>query len=737
MECRERYFMVTVDLSFTGEELRFEAVGENNVYPITEQYGAQHGYTVQVLPLKGLVELRASYVSLHTENKDDKMFMFRFNLFVVRDDEAVTYAMNETCFPSLPWSPREVTCEANYMEVNIRSDATCSSGTSKDDWNALKTAHSSTTSDWQVMFQQGETKHLPMTLSEASMQGYTFYLTDGRLVFRTPYGQPHSLYSEVNGVPVEVVQVTIYSRQSWVVLMVDLVAACSMDVGLSDGIHMVWETPDMLYPTFSIVKVAVGLDGDLLDQLTAEEHGYMVLKRDSVFQIGVPFDADGRHRKSFVNDSLFEFYIFHLYFEQILLDEDQVETRFRLHRTMATVVQCPIFTENRTVLAEMAFTIYLGEVPEDVVLVAVHLNGESYGLPFATQSSHSITKVTYANNTQGYTLKVPFAHPMVEEKMIKEEAVLQLLLHIKFTLIILPENTTYFHQAAFTALAPHLSSLDIDASCLDSGISFTLALHPSNHPWQLAVCSTVLTTELAAQHGYIMSNNGQRLQLDVPLFTTGYTYNNATLKGFSGTFAISVQHPESSEVHSCFTKTCQFSRSEYILCSTNSWVTVTIDLLTVINTGVDPAGTHLLDKNCRPKETEGTRVQFSFSLNRCGTTVKVDGDTMTYENEIFFTELVSTSVSKRLMVRCSYPVERHPDPSSSMTFQADTTGIGTIVRKDREDHPTGPSAAHEGQRPLHINLNPIQQFLNHIRGEFDALYSKIGTWISENCLNSP
>ncbi|XP_056882144.1 uncharacterized protein LOC130522123 isoform X3 [Takifugu flavidus] len=680
MECRERYFMVTVDLSFTGEELRFEAVGENNVYPITEQYGAQHGYTVQVLPLKGLVELRASYVSLHTENKDDKMFMFRFNLFVVRDDEAVTYAMNETCFPSLPWSPREVTCEANYMEVNIRSDATCSSGTSKDDWNALKT---------------------------------------------------------VNGVPVEVVQVTIYSRQSWVVLMVDLVAACSMDVGLSDGIHMVWETPDMLYPTFSIVKVAVGLDGDLLDQLTAEEHGYMVLKRDSVFQIGVPFDADGRHRKSFVNDSLFEFYIFHLYFEQILLDEDQVETRFRLHRTMATVVQCPIFTENRTVLAEMAFTIYLGEVPEDVVLVAVHLNGESYGLPFATQSSHSITKVTYANNTQGYTLKVPFAHPMVEEKMIKEEAVLQLLLHIKFTLIILPENTTYFHQAAFTALAPHLSSLDIDASCLDSGISFTLALHPSNHPWQLAVCSTVLTTELAAQHGYIMSNNGQRLQLDVPLFTTGYTYNNATLKGFSGTFAISVQHPESSEVHSCFTKTCQFSRSEYILCSTNSWVTVTIDLLTVINTGVDPAGTHLLDKNCRPKETEGTRVQFSFSLNRCGTTVKVDGDTMTYENEIFFTELVSTSVSKRLMVRCSYPVERHPDPSSSMTFQADTTGIGTIVRKDREDHPTGPSAAHEGQRPLHINLNPIQQFLNHIRGEFDALYSKIGTWISENCLNSP
>lgn len=48
-----------------------------------------------------------------------------------------------------------------------------------------------------------------------------------------------------------------------------------------------------------------------------------------------------------MNGSLFDFYVFHLYFEQILLDEDQVETRLRLHRAMTAVVQCPVFTENR------------------------------------------------------------------------------------------------------------------------------------------------------------------------------------------------------------------------------------------------------------------------------------------------------------------------------------------------------------------------------------------------------
>jgi len=37
-----------------------------------------------------------------------------------------------------------------------------------------------------------------------------------------------SISLQVNDVPVEVVHATVFSRQSWVVLMVDLVAVCSM-----------------------------------------------------------------------------------------------------------------------------------------------------------------------------------------------------------------------------------------------------------------------------------------------------------------------------------------------------------------------------------------------------------------------------------------------------------------------------------------------------------------------------
>lgn len=61
--------------------------GESNVYPITEQYGAQHGYTVQFLPLKGLVELRASYFSPHTENK-----------------VCIKLDLSDGCPESIPWN---------------------------------------------------------------------------------------------------------------------------------------------------------------------------------------------------------------------------------------------------------------------------------------------------------------------------------------------------------------------------------------------------------------------------------------------------------------------------------------------------------------------------------------------------------------------------------------------------------------------------------------------------------
>lgn len=42
---------------------------EMGVYPITKTYAAQHGYSVNIFPARGVMELRASYFSCHTYNK--------------------------------------------------------------------------------------------------------------------------------------------------------------------------------------------------------------------------------------------------------------------------------------------------------------------------------------------------------------------------------------------------------------------------------------------------------------------------------------------------------------------------------------------------------------------------------------------------------------------------------------------------------------------------------------------
>ncbi|XP_042368615.1 uncharacterized protein LOC121962425 [Plectropomus leopardus] len=406
MECRDRYFMIAVDLSFTGNSPHFEAVDGTGVYAITKEYAAQCGYTVSVLPLAGHVELRASYFSCHADNKDDEVFTFNFNLVTTNEGNEVTYALKKTCSPSLPWSPREVTCEANYMEVSVRSDVACPSGTKKDDWDAVvQTAYTSAASDWQVMFQRMDQELTPMSLTDAQEQGYAFDLTDGRLVFRAPYGQPDSFSTEVNGVPVEVVHATLFSRQNWVVLMVDLEAACSKHEGsYDDSGYMTWETPDELYPSLGDVQLNLGLNGELVEQPVAEERGFIVEKHNTTVQINIPYNADGGYRKSLVSDGLHEFYIFHLYLEQISVDEDHVDTRLRFHRTLATpLLPRPVFTENIPLMTTRA----------------------------ATPSQ----KVVHPNTLMATPLQSAFDDPIIEEQFSKAEcSVLQYKLVINVTL---------------------------------------------------------------------------------------------------------------------------------------------------------------------------------------------------------------------------------------------------------------------------------------------------------------
>ncbi|XP_060887980.1 uncharacterized protein LOC132958917 [Labrus mixtus] len=686
MECHDRYFMIAVDLSFTGEEPHFEAVDESGVYSLNETYSAECGYTV--LSVGDRVELRASYFSCHTDNTDDEVFTFNLNLITTQEGQAVTYALTKTCSPSLPWSPREVTCELNYMEVSVRSEVSCPSGTIKDNWDALKHAHGSTTSDWQVTFHRENEQSPPMNLSDARTHGYVFDMTSGRLVFRTPYGQPDAFSTEVNGVPVEVVHATIFSRQSWVVLMVDLVAACSMNDGsYADSGYIIWKSSEVLYPSTESTQLNIGLNGDLVESSVSEERGYVVETHNNTLQIRIPHDAEGVHRKSFVSEALYEFYILHLYLEQILVDEDLVETRLRFFRTLSTtLLPRPVVTENQTLLEELTFTVYLGGLPEDVALVAVRLNGEEFTVPFSNRSGRTITNVFQPNNAHGYTLKVPFDDPVVTRQLSREDAVLQYRLNINYMLSVLPENDTFYRFASVEATFTDVSPPVFDAVCSESGISFRLDNRPYDYLWEITIGLDPLTSELATQHGYIMRNNSQSVLLEVPLYAHGYEYKDLTLIGFFGTFEILVRDPETSEVQSSTAKTCLFTTTEFILCSTDGRMTVVADLSLAIPSGGVTARTSAIDKHCGPKETDDTRALFSIPLSGCGTRVKLGRDNVTYQNEIVYSpknlnmnNAASAKVTERVVIQCTYPLAGLHRLFAVQRFESDSEGVGSII----------------------------------------------------------
>ncbi|XP_034020919.1 zona pellucida protein AX 4 [Thalassophryne amazonica] len=669
MECRERYFLIAADLSFTGDEPYFEAVDRAGVYPITQQYASECGYSVSVLPQPGHIELKASYFSCHTENKDDKMFTFNFNLIATDKGKQVAYVLNKTCSPPLAWSPREVTCEVNYME-----------------------AYMSATSAWQVMFHRAGLQMAPMTLSEARTQHYVFDLTDGRLVFRTPYGQPDSFENTVNGVPLEVIHATLFSRQGWVVLMVDLVAACSMYEGSLDNGYLVWKTPELLYPKVPVIdaQIKTGLNGNLLEQSTSEERGYAVEKHNATIQLKVPYNTEGAYRKSFVVGDLYEFYILNMYMELVLLDNNHVDTRLRFHRPLSTpLLRHQIVTENRTVVEDREFNIYIGSIPQDVELAAVELNGKEFTVLFkelsmctnCSSSSMCTICVAALSNTYSYTLKMPFSDSIVIQKFHRTDEILRYKLDIKYTLVVLPENKPFYHLASIVT-SVNATPPAIAAICSEWGIGFRMDHKPTNYLWDISIGPELLTAELADRHRYVMHNDSQTLLLDVPLLTYGYEYTDISLEKFSGTFEILIKDHETSEIHRSVLKTCSFSTSELISCSRNGQMTVVANVSLVIPTGGMPGSTHL-NKNCTPIDADSTRVLFSIPLNSCGTTIKIVNQQVMYENEISYTpattDKMASNVTHKVTVQCSYTLTWLYRLFSVFRFESDTVGVGRII----------------------------------------------------------
>uniref|UniRef100_A0A8C1RU19 Zona pellucida protein AX 4 n=1 Tax=Cyprinus carpio TaxID=7962 RepID=A0A8C1RU19_CYPCA len=714
VECKAHSLFLSVDIPASGREPRFEAIDATGAYPVTESYGAQCGYTYSVQPMLGRVDLRASYFSCHTGNQNDEVFTFMFGVFVMDESGKESFFnVSKTCSVP-PLSPRVVTCEENYMEVSVRTDLP-TAGSIKEDFSAaLAVAQSSAVEAWQVMLQQEGQQSEVMSIEDAATLGYFIMVTPGRLVFRTTFGQRHASVKMVDGGAAEVIQATVFFRRNWMVVMVDLVAACSLDKGSFDGYRLHWRTPPVrtplvVGPSLRREYIGMGVDGEVVDERAVKDRGYYVTVGEETVGSSISSAAGSGIRKHnvvrqmatppvprppfSVNRESVRGYSVAVGKETVGSSfssaagtgiQKGVVTKHDAVRQMATPpVPHPPFSVNQTTLEERVFQVFLGNIPSDVELVSVELNGQEISVSTAAQMGYSITRVSEGKDTFAYIIRVPFDDQFVVKQYTS--AGFEYSLEIKWTLNIRPQMEAYYHYSSVSALIVDALPPVFDSMCTDSGISFMKDHQQYDYLWDIAIGSYTLTPQLASERGYILTNDSTTLKLAVPLFTIGYVYEDITLQQFYGTFELLARNAKTLEIEQSSAKRCLFQTTELLVCSTEGVMSVVADITKVVPSA-DPARTTLLDINCRPQETDETTVLFSFGLNTCGTRFQIDQQYVTYENEIIFHEMYSTDsrpvitrdAAYRMTMRCIYPVRDTESLFVDRKFRAETPGIGQI-----------------------------------------------------------
>ncbi|KAG1959281.1 zona pellucida sperm-binding protein [Pimephales promelas] len=689
VECKHRFLFISVAVPSSGVNPRFEAVDATGVYPVTDLYGVQCGYTYSVDPQLGRVVLRASYFSCHTDNKNDEVFTFMFGV-IITDERGGEFFFNvsKTCSVA-PFPPREITCEENYMEVSVTTDLCPTSGSIK-----CFSVPRSSVEPWQVMLQQDGRQSELMSPDNAAALGYYFMITPGRLVFRTTFGQPYASVKMDRGVAVEVIQATVFFKQNWMVVMVELVASCSLDKGSFDGHRLHGRTPAVKTPLATPPSElrsgskAVGVNGELLDKQKLVDRGYSVTSNEGAVVGSVPFASVGGTRKSFVRDSMHrerEIYNAPLTNQQMFVDQNAVDPKYKAFQQMATttIPRVP-FSINQTTPGEQVFQVYLGNIPSNVELMSLELNGQEFSVSTAMQMGISITRVRQDNSTFAYIVRVPFDAQYVKKQHIAEH-IWEYSLEIKWTLAILPQMEPYFFFSSLSASAHDLVPPVFNVRCASNGVRFMRAYQEYDYLWDIVIGKYPLTQQLVSERGYIMSNESNNFILDVPLFTIGYHYENITLQQFYGTFELLTRNAKTLEIEQSSGKCCLFQTTELLVCSADGVMTVVRDLTKAVPLA-DPTRTTLLDPSCRPRETDERRVLFSFGLNTCGTRFQVDRQYVTYENELIFHELYSTDsrpvitrdAAYRITVRCIYPVRGTESLFVDRLFRAEAPGIGQI-----------------------------------------------------------
>ncbi|XP_009489159.2 zona pellucida sperm-binding protein 2 [Pelecanus crispus] len=672
-ECLGNILRITLSAEyFEDKYLSLSVVDQSGIaWELDEAMASQCGYTVTYSNWSN-IEFRASALSCHSHLEKD-VFTVTIQIKASHTPDmknAATYLKTASCHYG-SWSPRELVCESNYMEVSLRREVP---QTVKDfiqdepeDWTlAFPEAKAREASIWQIVFHQPEEKKAVL-VSDAWSAGYGLNTTDTRVLLRVPYTAVQIQLVEAQGITFSAVRSSTFYKQRWMILMVDTAVACPIDGVDYANKTIIWTVPKYIQPlsagatSFKDVLVEAGVDLHKLSSKEMASRKYVLLNDLNAITMKIPIGAEGGYYKTSVSSGQHGTkYTINVFLEHQWEDNKWGLTKHTIIKEIETPFeQVELAITNDSNLSVRLMNVTVGMFLPDVELVNLTIEGATVALPEAVQRGYLTYEIRYANGSKAYVIQVPFDTPSVRKEYMRED-MRAYTLNVTLAFITHPTSETFTVPVLIVSTVKDAVLPSARGFCDGRNLQLIITHGNVDQNWLPFISDWHLTPEAAQKYNYSLRDNGTHLAISVPFLSSHMNYEDFHASGIKASLHLSLKDGITLANRKDFSVSCRFSPSELIQCLPNGTVVITAVKL-VGMADLDTSLLVLRDRQCKPSLVTEKTATFKFNVNTCGTSRKFNSTTMTYENDILYFKPGNDTPVYQLKFVCSYTIKQTVD----------------------------------------------------------------------------
>ncbi|KFR12972.1 Zona pellucida sperm-binding protein 2, partial [Opisthocomus hoazin] len=672
-ECLGNFLCITLSTEyFEDKYFSFSVVDQAGIaWELDEAMASQCGYTVTYSNWSN-IEFRASALSCHSRLEKD-VFTVTIQIKASHTPDmknAATHLKSASCHYG-PWSPRELVCESNYMEVSVRKEVP---QTVKDfiqdepeDWTlAFPEAKAAEASMWQIVFHEPEEKKAVL-VSDAWSAGYGLNTTDTRVLLRIPYTAAQVQLVEAQGITFSAVRSSTFYKQQRMILVVDTAVACPLDGVDYANKTIIWTVPKYIQllsagaTIFKDVLIEAGVD---LHKLSADEMAskkYVLSNDLNAITMKIPVGAEGGYYKTSVSSGQHGAkYTINLFLEHQWEDDKWGLTKHTIIKEIETPFEQVEFAiTNNSNLSARLMNVTVGTFLPDVELVNFTIEGETLAVPEAVQHGYLTYEIRHANGSKAYRIQIPFDAPSIKIEYMRAD-MRAYTLNVTLTFITHPTSEIFTVPVITVATVKDAVLPSARGFCDGRSLHLLITHGNVDQNWLPFISDWHLTPEAAQKYNYSLRDNGTHLAISVPFLSSHVNYEDFHTSGVKASLHLTLKDGITLANRKDFSISCRFSPSELIQCLPNGTVVITAVKLVRL-ADLDTSLLVLRDRQCKPSLVTEKTATFRFNVNTCGTSRRFNSTAMTYENDVLYFRPGNDTPVYQLKFVCWYAVKQTVD----------------------------------------------------------------------------